>query len=140
VCAVADANQIELRVQGRWTPAHTFPRDFGYISAVSCTSSQFCLVTSVADSVAVWDGARWSLHRFPQQQQLRAASCAAAAECLIGGSTVLGARTQLLPIIRQLDGVWRAPTRLRHGGHQVSSLSCPTPTFCALAQDAIPGQ
>jgi hypothetical protein len=116
----------------RWTPAAAPAGHPGtyWPTPVSCASAAFCVWTSPAGAISVWNGKTWTKPvRVDHAQAWLSVSCATASFCAAGdadgvatynGKTWSGLRTL---------GVFNG------NAQGVFSLSCTSPRFCAAALD-----
>jgi hypothetical protein len=96
----------------------------GSTTAISCTSSRFCMVVDTFGGAIEWNGSTWSAPTPVSPGGLTSVACTSAALCVAGDASG--------------DAfVWHGKSWVRYGhldryGAEISSLACPSLDFCGV--------
>jgi hypothetical protein len=108
------------------SPVTIDSRSSEQILAVSCSSPTFC-VAGGAD-LTVWNGHRWLASRPVSPSDIESVVCTGDTFCLAGDNSIGN-------VYRWNGSGWR-PSITFHNGETVTSISCPSATFCVAVDDA----
>jgi hypothetical protein len=128
-CMAVDNAGRASRWDGRkWSRPVRVDRRTG-LTAVSCTAGSFCLAVDSRGHDFVFNGRHWSAAQtVAPGLDIVTVTCASRSFCLAGGSS----SSQLVPgFVMAYDGQTWSPASL----WSANSLSCPSSSFCAAADD-----
>jgi hypothetical protein len=122
-----------------WSPADDIDASGAFV-AVSCSSSTFCIGLDANSGFTIFNGVSWSAPKPLDPDGLPAAiSCWSDQSCLAVGieGNEASLATDLSAASWSFDGsTWSRPTIIGPNAF-LSSVSCPSPTFCAAVGGAV---
>jgi hypothetical protein len=133
-CSAVDQHGRAYTYDGRsWARPVTIDSKIA-LNAVSCPTSTFCVAVDDAGRVLTFTGMTWSRGKKLTRRALEAVSCKSRIFCAAVGRD---------SVVKTFDGAdWRSvygawsTVDLQFGGALMTSVSCPTDTFCGWAYES----
>ncbi|MBM6400546.1 hypothetical protein [Phycicoccus sonneratiae] len=123
-CAVSGDDGTVWRLSaGSWTADQV---DSGSIRGISCPTTTFCMAAAPFGNAYVWTGGDWVQHQESRLGQEIELDCPRAGLCIAASNTDAAV---------YLDGTWGQEVSLPGLANGISSVSCPTTTFCRVSDN-----